>query len=54
MRPCLVFNSEFTVGQLSKYLGESKVLKYFHNVRHNLTVLDVFVNVVKVKKHIGQ
>ena len=36
------------------YLGESKVLQYFDNVRHNSTALDAFAKFVKVICHTGQ
>ena len=32
------------------YYGESKVLQYFGNIRHNSTALDAFVEVVKLTK----
>ena len=36
----------------SKIKVESKVLQYYGNMRHNLAVLDAFVEVVKVTNHI--
>ena len=39
--------------QQSKYLGESKVLQYFSNMRHNLAAPDTFAEVVKVVNHSG-
>ena len=35
------------------YLGESKILQYFNNVRYNLAVPDAFAEVVKVMNHTG-
>ena len=38
---------------LLKYKGESKVLQYFGNVKHNLAAVNVFNEVVKVVNYTG-
>ena len=41
----------FTIKDKPKYLGESKVLQYFSNMKHNATNLDSFAEVVKLTNH---
>ena len=45
--------NSYAATQKCKFLGESNVLQYFGNIRHNLATPNVFANVEKIINHIG-
>ena len=45
--------THFKCYHINYYEGESKVLQYFGNVRHNTTALDGSAKVVKMMNRIG-